>query len=50
MIRIAFGRRWKDGYSRIGISHPIANNQTLFSAMDIFKRPKLQFVYAKIEM
>ncbi|HEY3250363.1 MAG TPA: TonB-dependent receptor [Ignavibacteria bacterium] len=45
-----FGRRWKGRLSpRIGISHPITNNQTLFFSYGHFsKRPKPQFVYAKI--
>ncbi|MCX7878056.1 MAG: TonB-dependent receptor [Ignavibacteria bacterium] len=45
-----FGRRWKARLSpRIGISHPITDNQTLFFSYGHFsKRPKPQFVYAKI--
>lgn len=45
-----FGRRWKARLSpRIGISHPITENQTLFFSYGHFsKRPKPQFVYAKI--
>jgi outer membrane receptor protein involved in Fe transport len=45
-----FGRRWKGRLSpRIGISHPITDNQTLFFSYGHFsKRPKPQFVYAKI--
>ena len=45
-----FGHRWKGRLSpRIGISHPITNNQTLFFSYGHFsKRPKPQFVYAKI--
>lgn len=45
-----FGRRWKGRISpRIGISHPITDNQTLFFSYGHFsKRPKPQFVYAKI--
>lgn len=43
-------RRWKGRLSpRIGISHPITDNQTLFFSYGHFsKRPKPQFVYAKI--
>jgi outer membrane receptor protein involved in Fe transport len=46
-----FGHRWKGRLSpRIGISHPITNNQTLFFSYGHFsKRPKPQFVYAKID-
>ena len=34
---------------RLGISHPITNNQTLFFSYGHFsKRPKPQFVYAKL--
>lgn len=45
-----FGRRAKMNLSpRIGISHPITNNQTLFFSYGHFsKRPKPQFVYAKL--
>ncbi len=45
-----FGRRWKGRLSpRLGISHPITDNQTLFFSYGHFsKRPKPQFVYAKI--
>jgi outer membrane receptor protein involved in Fe transport len=45
-----FGRRWKGRLSpRVGISHPITDNQTLFFSYGHFsKRPKPQFVYAKI--
>jgi outer membrane receptor protein involved in Fe transport len=45
-----FGRRWKGRLSpRLGISHPITNNQTLFFSYGHFnKRPKPQFVYAKL--
>ncbi|HEY5536151.1 MAG TPA: TonB-dependent receptor [Ignavibacteria bacterium] len=45
-----FGRRWKGRISpRLGISHPITNNQTLFFSYGHFnKRPKPQFVYAKL--
>ena len=43
-------RRWKARISpRVGISHPITNNQTLFFSYGHFsKRPKPQFVYAKL--
>ncbi|RPI18237.1 MAG: TonB-dependent receptor [Ignavibacteriae bacterium] len=46
-----FGRRWKGRISpRIGISHPVTDNQTLFFSYGHFsKRPKPQFVYAKIQ-
>lgn len=46
-----FGRRWKARISpRIGISHPVTANQTLFFSYGHFsKRPKPQFVYAKLE-
>lgn len=45
-----FGRRWKGRISpRLGISHPVTNNQTLFFSYGHFnKRPKPQFVYAKL--
>jgi outer membrane receptor protein involved in Fe transport len=45
-----FGRRWKGRISpRLGISHPISANQTLFFSYGHFnKRPKPQFVYAKL--
>ncbi|MDD5361875.1 MAG: TonB-dependent receptor [Ignavibacteria bacterium] len=45
-----FGRKWKGRLSpRIGISHPITNNQTLFFSYGQFsKRPNPQFVYAKL--
>lgn len=45
-----FGRHWKGRLSpRLGISHPITNNQTLFFSYGQFsKRPKPQFVYAKL--
>lgn len=45
-----FGRRWKGRISpRIGISHPITDNQTLFFSYGHFsKRPKPQFIYAKL--
>jgi len=46
-----FGRRWKGRISpRIGISHPISDNQMLFFSYGHFnKRPKPQFIYAKLE-
>jgi len=45
-----FGRRWKGRIApRLGISHPVSDNQTLFFSYGIFsKRPKPQFVYAKL--
>lgn len=45
-----FGHHWKGRLSpRLGISHPITNNQTLFFSYGQFsKRPKPQFVYAKL--
>ncbi len=45
-----FGRRWRGRISpRIGISHPISDNQMLFFSYGHFsKRPKPQFVYAKL--
>ncbi|MEO6695058.1 MAG: TonB-dependent receptor [Ignavibacteria bacterium] len=45
-----FGRKVKLNISpRIGISHPVTNNQTLFFSYGHFsKRPKPQFVYAKL--
>ena len=45
-----FGRRWKGRLSpRLGISHPISDNQTLFFSYGQFsKLPKPQFVYAKL--
>jgi outer membrane receptor protein involved in Fe transport len=45
-----FGSRWKGRISpRLGISHPITNNQTLFFSYGHFtKRPRPQFVYAKL--
>ena len=50
ILTALFGRRWKGRLSpRIGISHPITDNQTLFFSYGHFsKRPKPQFVYAKI--
>jgi len=46
-----FGQRAKLSLSpRVGISHPITNNQTLFFSYGHFsKRPKPQFVYAKLD-
>jgi outer membrane receptor protein involved in Fe transport len=45
-----FGERWKARLSpRIGISHPITDNQMLFFSYGHFsKRPNPQFVYAKL--
>ena len=45
-----FGRRWRGRISpRLGISHPISDNQMLFFSYGHFsKRPKPQFVYAKM--
>jgi outer membrane receptor protein involved in Fe transport len=45
-----FGRRWKGRLSpRIGISHPVSDNQMLFLSYGHFsKLPKPQFVYAKL--
>ena len=45
-----FGLRWKGRLSpRIGISHPVSDNQMLFFSYGHFsKRPKPQFVYAKL--
>ncbi len=45
-----FGRRWKGRISpRIGISHPVSDNQMLFFSYGHFsKKPKPQFVYAKL--
>jgi outer membrane receptor protein involved in Fe transport len=44
------GRRFKARLSpRLGISHPISDNQTLFFSYGHFsKRPKPQFIYAKL--
>jgi outer membrane receptor protein involved in Fe transport len=44
------GHRWKGRISpRIGVSHPISDNQMLFFSYGHFsKRPKPQFVYAKL--
>ncbi len=45
-----FGRRFKARVSpRLGISHPVSDNQTLFFSYGHFtKRPRPQFVYAKL--
>lgn len=45
-----FGRRMKARFSpRIGISHPISDNQTLFFSYGHFsKLPRPQFVYSKL--
>lgn len=45
-----FGHRWKGRIGpRLGISHPISENQMLFLSYGHFsKRPKPQFVYAKL--
>lgn len=45
-----FGRRWKGRLSpRLGISHPVSDNQTLFFSYGHFsKLPRPQFVYAKL--
>ncbi|MDZ7343549.1 MAG: TonB-dependent receptor, partial [candidate division KSB1 bacterium] len=45
-----FGRRWRGRISpRIGISHPITDNQMLFFSYGHFsKRPKPQFIYSKL--
>ena len=45
-----FGRHWKGRLSpRIGISHPVSDNQMLFFSYGHFsKLPKPQFVYAKL--
>ncbi len=44
------GRRWKARLSpRLGISHPVSNNQTLFFSYGHFSKwPRPQFVYAKL--
>jgi outer membrane receptor protein involved in Fe transport len=44
------GRRWKGRLSpRLGISHPVSNNQTLFFSYGHFSKwPRPQFVYAKL--
>jgi outer membrane receptor protein involved in Fe transport len=45
-----FGSRWKARLSpRLGISHPVTDNQTLFFSYGHFsKLPRPQFVYAKL--
>jgi len=45
-----FGRRWKARISpRLGISHPVSDNQTLFFSYGHFsKLPRPQFVYSKL--
>lgn len=45
-----FGRRWKGRLSpRLGISHPVSDNQTLFFSYGHFsKLPLPQFVYSKL--
>jgi outer membrane receptor protein involved in Fe transport len=45
-----FGRRWKARLSpRVGISHPVSDNQTLFFSYGHFsKLPRPQFVYSKL--
>ncbi|MBM4175605.1 MAG: TonB-dependent receptor [Ignavibacteria bacterium] len=45
-----FGRRFKARISpRLGISHPISDNQTLFFSYGHFSKwPKPQFIYAKL--
>ena len=44
-------RRWKGRLSpRLGISHPVSDNQTLFFSYGQFSKwPKPQFVYAKLD-
>lgn len=46
----SFGRRWKARLSpRLGISHPVSDNQTLFFSYGHFsKLPRPQFVYSKL--
>jgi len=46
-----FGRRWKARISpRLGVSHPVSDNQTLFFSYGHFsKLPRPQFVYSKLE-
>ena len=46
-----FGQRWKARLSpRLGISHPVSDNQTLFFSYGHFsKLPRPQFVYSKLE-
>lgn len=45
-----FGRRWKGRLSpRLGISHPVSDNQTLFFSYGHFsKLPRPTFVYSKL--
>ncbi len=45
-----FGRRWKGRLSpRLGISHPVSDNQTLFFSYGHFsKLPRPQYVYSKL--
>ena len=45
-----FGHRWKARLSpRLGISHPVSDNQTLFFSYGHFsKLPRPQFVYSKL--
>jgi outer membrane receptor protein involved in Fe transport len=45
-----FGRRWKGRISpRLGISHPVSDNQTLFFSYGHFsKLPKPTYVYSKL--
>lgn len=45
-----FGRRWKGRVSpRLGISHPVSDNQSLFFSYGHFsKLPRPQFVYSKL--
>ncbi len=45
-----FGRRWKGRVSpRLGISHPVSDNQTLYFSYGHFsKLPRPQFVYSKL--
>lgn len=45
-----FGRRWKARLSpRVGISHPVSDNQTLYFSYGHFsKLPRPQFVYSKL--
>ncbi len=45
-----FGRHWKGRLSpRLGISHPVSDNQMLYFSYGHFsKRPKPQFLYAKL--
>jgi outer membrane receptor protein involved in Fe transport len=45
------GRRWKARLSpRLGISHPVSDNQILFFSYGHFSKwPKPQFVYAKLD-